>query len=449
MQNLITKIRETIKNTKFENKSFIAGGYVRDYIMNLNNPDYINDSHDLDICVELLNGGIELCKFLSEQLHGTTPVIFERFGTAQTVIDGVECEFVMTRKESYDGVTRNPEVIFGTIAEDVVRRDLTINSILLNISTMEIIDLLNGIKDIENKIINTTNNPDIIFKEDPLRILRTIRFAIRFDFNINGKVILSIIRNNKELDRVSRERIKDEFLKILILPNIEEALVTMHCLGLLKVMYLSDLGKCIGLKQNKYHTKDVFGHTMDVVNNSKNTQLHKLAALLHDIGKVATITKDHKDEIHFYDHEEMSTIFTKGFMETLKFSNHDIELVSSAVQNHMRITESISGKKIRKLRSELGEEKFNFLLDLCEADRLSHINPDISHITKMREMIKIEKTIFEKQILTGNEIMKIFNLKSGPKVGEILKIVQDLQFEAPERCTKAFLIDYLKLKINV
>ena len=173
---IVEKIRETIKGTEFENKAFIAGGWVRDKVMG-------NPSKDIDIVVSCdNNGGIRLAQFLSEKLNGTNVVIFERFRTAQIVIDGLDIEFVMTRKEEYDGITRKPVVSFGTIEDDVMRRDLTINSLLFNISTEEILDLTGkGLEDIKNGIVRTTNDPDFIFQQDPLRLMRSIRFAARFD----------------------------------------------------------------------------------------------------------------------------------------------------------------------------------------------------------------------------------------------------------------------------
>jgi tRNA nucleotidyltransferase (CCA-adding enzyme) len=218
------------------------------------------------------------------------------------------------------------------------------------------------------------------------------------------------------------------------------------------------------MNQNSFHTKDVLGHILDVVENSKPTSLHRLAALLHDIGKVKTKSIDDNNVVHFYDHEYISKEITERFMKELKFSNEEIELVSSAVVNHMRVTSDITPKKIRKIRSELGDEKFEFLMDLCEADRLSHAENNIDHITKAREIKEKEVNITSSNLLVngkekevnitssnllvnGKEIMEIFDLKPSKKVGELLNMVSDMMFENPN-ITKEEIIILLKNNNN-
>jgi tRNA nucleotidyltransferase/poly(A) polymerase len=429
MKQLINKIKETITGTKFENKSFIAGGFVRDMVMGVT-------SKDIDIVVELPNGGIELATFLAEKLNGTTVVVFERFGTAQTVIDGIELEFVMTRTEKYSEGSRKPEVCFGTIQEDCARRDLTINSLLYNITTGEIIDFYNGKSDIQNKIIKTTSEPDFIYKEDPLRIMRTIRFSTKYGFEIEKETYNSLVKLSSEIKNISKERINDEFMKILMLDNFEEGLKLMIQVGLLNYIGLPELEKTIDLKQpEKYHKKDVLGHTIDVVINTKKEPRHRLAALLHDIGKTNTQTIDENGIIHFYCHDEESTIITNRFMKELKFSNEDIEMVCCAVRNHMRINEEIGKNKLRKLRFEIGDDKYSFLIDLCEADRKSHNDQhcDLIYIEKAREVLNYEEPItVSNLIVNGSEIMEMFNLKPSKEVGELLDLVSVMMFNNPQ-----------------
>ena len=449
---VIEKIRQTIKDTRFMNKTFIAGGFVRDMILGL-------DNKDIDICVEISGGGgILLAEFLAKELNGTNVVIFERFGTAQTVIDGLELEFVMTRRESYNNVDdRNPDVVFGTIQEDVFRRDLTINSLLLNISTGEVLDLKNG-------IIRTTSDPSIIFDEDPLRVLRVIRFSSRFGFTIEEEAFKNIKIFASKIKTLSSERVRDELMKMLSGNGFKRGIELLIELDLIQHIGLPELLFAVGMNQNSFHTKDVLGHILDVVENSKPTSLHRLAALLHDIGKVKTKSIDDNNVVHFYDHEYISKEITERFMKELKFSNEEIELVSSAVVNHMRVTSDITPKKIRKIRSELGDEKFEFLMDLCEADRLSHAENNIDHITKAREIKEKEVNITSSNLLVngkekevnitssnllvnGKEIMEIFDLKPSKKVGELLNMVSDMMFENPN-ITKEEIIILLKNNNN-
>jgi len=424
VKNIINKIKETIKGTEFENCTFIAGGWVRDLVMG-------NSSKDIDIVVARDNGGIKLASFLSHKLNGTNVVIFERFGTAQIVIDNVELEFVMTRKEEYDGITRKPIVSFGTIEDDVMRRDLTINSLLFNISTGEILDLTNkGLSDIENKVIQTTNEPNFIFNQDPLRLLRAIRFAIRFGFEIEENTFKAIKNNAQSLNKISKERIREEFGKILTSSNPTKGIKLLMETGLIN-SFLPELNNCKNVEQNKFHTKDVLGHIFDVVENSKQTELHRLAALLHDIAKPECKTISDKG-VHFFDHHIKSTDVTLSFMTKLKFSNEEIDLVTTAVRNHMIFMDEASRNKkvIRRWRMKLGEEKFNFLLDLIEADVKSS-NDKRNWVDEIRNM-----TIEEKPILTlpinGNELMELFNIKPGPKVKELKEMVCEMVCEKPE-----------------
>lgn len=437
MQELISKIKETIKGTQFENKCFIAGGFVRDLILG-------KSSKDIDITVEIPNGGILLSQFLSEKLHGTNVVIFERFGTAQVVIDGNEVEFVQTRKEIYTEGSRKPETAFGTIQEDVFRRDFTINSLLLNISTNEILDLTGkGKEDLEKGIIRTTSEPTSIFREDPLRMLRAIRFSARLGFEIEEETFKAIQCTSNDLMNISKERIQDELMKMLGSSSPTSA-IRMLIETNLVVHILPELKYTLCMSQNEYHSKDVYNHILDVVDHSKPTALHRLAALLHDIGKVNTRTIDEEGVVHFYGHEKLSAIIAERVMKELKFSTSDIDLVVSAVREHMLFNKGCSTKTLRKKRMELGEEKWMFTLDLCEADRLSHVDSDITAIKEARTLTALEKPIVKDKLpVSGDDIMIIFNLKPGKEVGKKLALVRDMLLEDPT-LTREVLIDKLK-----
>ncbi|RLC50195.1 MAG: tRNA nucleotidyltransferase, partial [Candidatus Cloacimonadota bacterium] len=200
MENVLKKIADAIVGTEFENKTFAVGGYVRDLLMK-------RQTEDLDIVVNLKNGGIKLAKFLFEKGISSKPIVYENFGTAMVKIAGYQIEFVMTRRESYRDKNRKPEVEFGTLEEDVFRRDFTINSLLLNISANEILDLTGkGKSDIQNGIIRSTSDPKIIFGEDPLRMLRAVRFAVQLDFEIEKETQKGIIENASKLQFISAER---------------------------------------------------------------------------------------------------------------------------------------------------------------------------------------------------------------------------------------------------
>lgn len=435
MKTLIEKIRQTIAGTEFEGKTFIVGGFVRDTILG-------RPSKDLDFCVELPEGGIKLAKFLSEKLNGTNVVIFERFGTAQVVIDGLPLEFVHTRKEIYTEGSRKPDTTFGTIEEDAFRRDFTINALMLNVSTGSAIDPTNmGVLDIVWKKICTTGDPVSIFHEDPLRMLRAIRFATQLGFVIDDMTLTALKFKAHSIKTISKERVRDEFVKILTSNDPVRGINLLIETGLIDFIF-PQIRLTIGMTQNMFHTKDVFGHICDVIEFSKPTPLHRMAALLHDIGKITTRTEDDKG-VHFFGHDDKSVPHVIFLMETLKFSGKDIDLVSSAVANHMLINRGAAVRTLRKKRMELGEEKWNFLLDLCEADRKSHANPDLSGIEEARNLTESEVPLKKDKLpVNGEDIMTLFDIKPGIEVGKKMMMVQDWVLEDPS-LTRTQIIDRL------
>lgn len=439
MKQLIEKIKQTIKGTEFEGKAFIAGGFVRDQVMG-------NQSKDIDIAVELPEGGIRLAQFLSEQLKGTNVVIFERFGTAQAVIDGEAIEFVHTRKEFYTPGSRKPETSFGTIEDDVFRRDFTINSLLMNISTGEVIDYTGkGLFDIEDGLIRTTSEPEGIFAEDPLRMLRACRFAAKLNFQIEFDTFEIMKKESHTIQTISKERIQDELMKILASKNPVKGLNLMIESGLMAFV-LPEVLHTVGMSQNHFHSKDVWGHICDVIEASQPTAMHRLAALLHDIGKVncRTITET---GVHFYGHENESVIVAEKFMTEHKFSNDQIDLVVSAVREHMMFNKGCSTKSLRKKRMELGDEKWMFTLDLCEADRMTHVDPDFSQITEARTLTAAEpRIVHDKLPVDGKDVMELFDLKPGREVGEKLALVREWVLEDPT-LIKEQLIEKLKASV--
>lgn len=210
MKIVIEQIKKAIAGTEFAGNTYIAGGYVRDLILN-------NANNDLDIAVSIPQGGIKLAAFLYSNRISTKPVIFEQFGTALVEINGQKIEFVMTRNESYRKGNRKPTTRPGTLLEDICRRDFTINSLVMDIMTGEILDLTGkGMQDITVKLIRATSDPDFIFHDDPLRILRAVRFANRLGFKIEETTALAMRNDSYELITISWERIRDEFIKILL-----------------------------------------------------------------------------------------------------------------------------------------------------------------------------------------------------------------------------------------
>ena len=438
---IILKIKNAIKNTVFENKVFLVGGAVRDYVIKESN------IKDYDFTVNIPNGGIKLAQFLQKKLGITNVVIFKKFGTSQIIIDGYDIEFVETRKEKYNKNSRKPEVTFGTLEDDVMRRDLTINSLLLNITTNQILDLTGeALSDIKNKVIRTTNEPNFIFQQDPLRLMRAIRFSCRFGFLIDDITFKAICKNTSSLNKISKERIQDEFMKILGSKVPVEGLKLLLKTGLIDE-FLPELRACIGVEQNSFHSKNVFEHICDVIKNSEPTAKHRLAALLHDIAKpkCKSVTKDGK--VHFFNHHIESAKIARKFMTEMKFPNDDIDLIDTAVSNHMIFMDEKSRNKrvVRRWRMKLGDVKFNFLLDLMKADIKSCIDSRSKWVEEIRNMVIIEKPIVTLPI-NGNDIMTIFGIKPSPRVKELKNIVIDWVCENPE-ITREQIIDKLKKEL--
>jgi len=230
MKSVIQKIKKTIRNTEFDGNTYIAGGYVRDLVLK-------NEMSDLDIAVSLPQGGIKLAEFLHENNIASKPVVFDQFGTALAMIGKHKIEFVMTRKESYRKGNRKPSTSPGTLEEDIYRRDFTINSLIMDIMTDKILDITGkGKIDLQNRIIRATSDPDFIFQDDPLRILRAVRFANRLGFEIDPVTAEAMKKDSFELVSISWERKRDEFIKILLSDTPKRGLELLYEFGLMKYL---------------------------------------------------------------------------------------------------------------------------------------------------------------------------------------------------------------------
>lgn len=426
-------IYEAIAGTDFEGNTYIVGGFVRDKVMGIENDD-------IDIVISLPDGGLKLAKFLHQKGVSSRPIAYDDFGTAMVEILDHKVEFVMTRKESYREKDRKPEVESGTLEEDIYRRDFTINSLLLDIMTGEILDISGkGIDDIENGIIRSTSDPDVIFREDPLRMLRAVRFASRFNFKIESDTISGIKRNAVMLKHISWERRRDEFTKMLSQKQPVPALKMLLELGLMKFV-VPEILEVIDLEQDKHHNLDVWNHSLQVIKNIRPTFKLHLIALLHDVGKARVKTIDEAG-IHFYKQEVVSADMTEKILRRLKYPNDLIKEISVIIRNHMRlkgggeIAENISDKAIRRLMLQTGET-LDLLLELIHADNLSHaedyrLSKQVPHFRTRLE--KIQDEMRGKMMpLTGNILMNYFKLKAGKEIGKLLDRATEIWLESPE-----------------
>ena len=453
-------LRDVIKNTTWENKVFAAGGYVRDEISG-------RDPKDLDIVVDSQpDGGIEFAKWITQKIGNykeeSNPVIYPRFGTAKFHLNGViydgvdltgfEIESVMPRSEEYTAGSRKPDVSASTLSQDALRRDTTFNSLFKNISTGEVLDFTGkGISDLKNGIIRTPIDPNKTFIDDPLRMLRVIRFYAKYKYKIPQSIIRALKKNAAQINNISEERIQDELNKILVTTNVKNALRLLKITGLLEHI-MPEFKAAYNMTQNRHHNEKVFDHILSVLQNTKPNLITRLQALFHDIGK--TTTRSVVDnEIHFYRHEEVSGEMAKEILTRLKYPTNIINAAVIGVKSHLRLKpagkhgDKISDKALRKFVIDLGDQ-LESTLDLMDADNNAHAPesamPDqipaiINRLNALKASIPQKG---EKLPITGKDLIDL-GLTPGPLFSKLLDVVKDKQLENPNTTREEY-IDLIK-----
>ena len=449
-KEIISYLRKIIEKTEWEGKVFSVGGCVRDLLLR-------NEIKDIDLVIEVPEGGLKFTEWLksNDYLKGD-PVLYPNYGTSMFRLKeypDYPLEAVCTRKERYpDPSTRNPETAYGTLKEDCFRRDLTINALYHNISTNKIIDLAGGINDMRDRILRTTSNPEVIFEDDPLRILRIIRFWGRLgnEWRIEKSILEAMEKLNGRLGILSMERISSELLQILCPKEASKCLVLMAKTGVLSVL-LPQIEALRACKQGPQHFGDVFEHTLAVIEKVRPREDLRLAALLHDSGKPRCIT--FKDGIpKFYQHEVISGDVAKEVMSYLKLSNEIQHKVEFLVRYHMIFkqcgdnAERLKRKKLRSYLNSWGEENTTDLLELIDADNKSHSKdfclPD--QVIRIKEMIGEERSWFTYKLpITGEDIMRVKGIEPGPLVKRYKKYLLLYAFSHPSRSGREDLLEEL------
>ncbi|OFX14182.1 MAG: hypothetical protein A2Z18_11230, partial [Armatimonadetes bacterium RBG_16_58_9] len=345
---------------------YLVGGIVRDR--------FIGCAADEDIDIVLDGDAAELARYLSENgVAEHSPVTFPRFGTAMICVDGCQIELVGARKESYERTSRKPSTVPGSLLDDVLRRDFTINTLLENLHTGEILDLTGrGKLDIESKIIRAPVDPVKTFDDDPLRMLRAIRFATRLGFAIEAETYAAIGKRAERLGIVSAERIRDEFVKIVASPNAASGLESLRQTGLLSE-FAPELAAMRGVTQNTYHIHDVWTHTLKTLESidAGSGITVRLAAVFHDTGKVETKTVDDRGEVHFYGHQRVGAQIARGIMRSLRFPSAQIDDVAFLISMHLRVGEydnQWTDAAVRRLLRDAGD-RLEDLIELTKADK--------------------------------------------------------------------------------
>lgn len=446
-------LKENIALSVFQNKTYIVGGAVRDFFI-------CKEIKDIDLVVEMPNGGIALGEFLTQKVNGNKQglVVYPTYGTCKFTLNipnigKIEFEAVQTRKEWYTEGSRKPSAIaVGTIKEDAERRDLTINALYYNVSNDAIEDpTTHGKEDILQQIIRTPCESNQTYKDDPLRMLRVVRFASKLDWAIEKNTFQGIIKNHKLISTISQERITDEINKILLSEVPSNGIRLLSRCFLLKDV-LPSVHKLIGVEQGEKYDTDVFEHTMNVLDKVKPILENRLCALFHDIAKPKTKKMNIKGEVTFFNHDVSGADKAKKILAKMKYSNKVIDLVTFGIESHEILKlynndmNTISNKSIRKISSTI-DGKEDFLFDIIRAnntsisEKFNKPNQVDNLIKRMNDLkSKGEKLGKIKLPINGDDVMKQLNIKPSQMVKYYLTCVETAIMDNPnltkEECLK-------------
>ena len=415
---------------------YVVGGFVRDIILK-------KPSDDLDFVT--VGSGIEVAKAVAEKIgrRKASLAVFKTYGTAQVKTKGMELEFVGARRESYQRNSRNPIVEDGTLHDDQCRRDFTINAMAISVNANnygELLDPFDGVGDIERRLIRTPLDPDITFSDDPLRMMRAVRFATRLGFDIYPETMNAIVRNAERIKIITRERIAEELMKIMRTDNPSRGFMLLSECGLLPYIF-PELAAMQGVDtMNGRAHKDNFMHTMQVLDNvasqSQNEWL-RWGALLHDIGKPVAKRFDPLVGWTFHGHEVVGSKMVPRIFKALKMPlNEKMKYVQKLVSLHHRpialVDEEVTDSAVRRLLFDAGNEIDDLML-LCNADITSKNPVKVAKIRQNFELVKRKLVEVEakdairnfKNPICGEYVMEVYGLSPCREIGVLKEYVKE------------------------
>ena len=417
-------------------RAWIVGGYVRDKLLGRPHPNP-------DVVVE---GGdaLKLAERFAELAGAQPPVTFERYGTAQVALPGHLVEFVTARAESYAPDSRKPDVRPASLEEDLRRRDFTINTLLMDLDG-KVHDLLGGRKDLEARILRTPADPLRTFADDPLRMLRAVRFASELGFELAPDVLPAMREMKSRLAPpvISVERTADELRRMLTSERPRLAIELLDAGGLLEVI-LPEVAACKGVLQSGYHTHDVFGHTLLTVERAPRELVARLAALFHDVGKPSTATPDGA----FTGHDVVGAELAKSALERLRFAQKEVEAVAKLVRLHLRpvyYSSEWTDGAVRRLTRDTGD-LIEPLMALARADVAASAYPEPEKLDELQA--RIEAVLHEQPsrlapLVTGGDVMRVRGIGPGPEVGRIKQRLQELVIDGEIPPLREAVLEYL------
>lgn len=434
------KIFKTIAKASLDVKQpvYVVGGFVRDFYL-----DRLDQDQKLDLDFVTIGSGIALAEKVAEYLNVQKVSIFRQFGTAHLSWKGYDLEFVGARKESYHHGSRNPVVEDGTLEDDQKRRDFTINALSWSLNANDygtLIDPFGGIQDLKNRVIRTPLDPDITFNDDPLRMMRAIRFAAQLDFEIDPITLASIQKLCHRIEIISIERVIDELNKIIMSRVPSKGFRILFETGLLKEFF-PEMHNLHGVQDvNGVRHKDNFWHTLQVLDNiaavSDNLWL-RWAAILHDIAKPPTQRFHPEIGWTFHGHETLGANWTKKIFKRFNLPSDDrLKYVQKLVRLHLRpialVNEVVTDSAMRRLLFEAGDD-IDDLMTLCRADITSKNDNKVKRylknfdfvVSRLKEVEEKDKLRNWQPPVRGDEIMEILGLPAGPDIGKIKSAIEN------------------------